>query len=77
MDFSFVLHVIKEALVGVYSGYICELMFIAVQVAGGLMDMAKMGLAMANVIDPRTVRTFQITGNFKNILAGCPLLFQH
>lgn len=68
LDFSFVLHVIKEALVGVILGYICELMFVAVQVAGGLMDM-QMGLAMANVIDPKTGAYVPITGNFKNILA--------
>ncbi|MFD2371310.1 flagellar biosynthetic protein FliR [Brevibacillus sp. GCM10020057] len=68
MDFSFVLHVIKEALVGVILGYVCELMFIAVQVAGGLMDM-QMGLAMANVIDPKTGVYVPVTGNFKNMLA--------
>lgn len=68
MDLTFILYVIKEALVGVILGYICELMFVAVQVAGGLIDM-QMGLAMANVIDPRTGTYVPITGNFKNILA--------
>ncbi|MGZ0049740.1 flagellar biosynthetic protein FliR [Brevibacillus gelatini] len=68
LDLTFVLYVIKEALVGVILGYICELMFVAVQVAGGLMDM-QMGLAMANVIDPKTGAYIPITGNFKNILA--------
>ncbi|MED4582069.1 flagellar biosynthetic protein FliR [Brevibacillus choshinensis] len=68
MDLTFILHVCKEALVGLILGYICELMFVAVQVAGGLMDM-QMGLAMANVIDPRTGAYVPITGNFKNILA--------
>jgi len=68
MDFSFVLHVIKEALVGIILGYVCELMFVAVQVAGGLIDM-QMGLAMANVIDPRTGAYVPVTGNFKSILA--------
>lgn len=68
LDLTFILHVCKEALVGVILGFICELMFVAVQVAGGLMDM-QMGLAMANVIDPRTGAYVPITGNFKNILA--------
>lgn len=68
MDLTFILHVCKEALVGVILGYICELMFVAVQVAGGLMDM-QMGLAMANVIDPKTGAYIPVTGNFKNILA--------
>lgn len=68
LDLTFTLHVIKEALVGVILGFICELIFVAVQVAGGLMDM-QMGLAMANVIDPRTGVYVPVTGNFKNILA--------
>jgi len=68
MDTTFVLHVIKEVLVGVILGYLCELMYLTVQVAGGLMDM-QMGFAMANVIDPRTGVYVPITGNFKSILA--------
>ena len=68
MDLTFVVYVIKEALVGLILGYICEMMFIAVQVAGGMMDM-QMGLAMANVIDPKTGAYIPITGNFKNMLA--------
>ncbi|WP_310230385.1 flagellar biosynthetic protein FliR [Brevibacillus nitrificans] len=68
MDLTFILHVCKEALVGVILGYICEMMFVAIQVAGGLMDM-QIGLAMANVIDPKTGAYIPITGNFKNILA--------
>lgn len=68
MDLTFLVHVIKEVLVGVILGLICEIMFAAVQVAGGLMDM-QMGLSMANVIDPRTGAYIPVTGNFKNILA--------
>lgn len=68
MDLTFIIHVIKEVLVGVILGLICEIMFTAVQVAGGMMDM-QMGLAMANVIDPRTGAYIPITGKFKNILA--------
>ncbi|USG67940.1 flagellar type III secretion system protein FliR [Brevibacillus ruminantium] len=68
MDLTFILHVIKEALVGLILGYICEMIYVAVQVAGGMMDM-QMGLAMANVIDPRTGAYVPLTGHFKNILA--------
>lgn len=68
MDLTFIIHVIKEVLVGVILGLICEIMYTAVQVAGGMMDM-QMGLAMANVIDPRTGAYIPVTGNFKNILA--------
>jgi flagellar biosynthetic protein FliR len=68
LDLTFVLHVIKEALVGGILGFLCEMMYLSVQVAGGLMDM-QMGFAMANVIDPRTGVYVPITGSFKNILA--------
>ncbi|CAM3401977.1 MULTISPECIES: flagellar biosynthetic protein FliR [Brevibacillus] len=68
MDLTFIIHVLKEVLVGVILGLICEIMYTAVQVAGGMMDM-QMGLAMANVIDPRTGAYIPVTGNFKNILA--------
>jgi flagellar biosynthesis protein FliR len=68
MDLTFILHVIKEVLVGLILGLICEIMYTAIQVAGGLTDM-QMGLAMANVIDPRTGAYIPVTGNFKNILA--------
>ncbi|QQE76144.1 flagellar type III secretion system protein FliR [Brevibacillus composti] len=68
LDLTFILHVIKEALVGVILGYICELIYVSVQVAGGMMDM-QMGLAMANVIDPRTGAYVPLTGQFKNVLA--------
>jgi flagellar biosynthetic protein FliR len=73
LDLTFVLHVMKEALVGVILGLICEMMYLTVQVAGGLMDM-QLGFAMANVIDPRTGVYVPITGNFKNILAMLYLL---
>lgn len=68
MDLTFIIHVLKEVLVGVMLGLICEIMFAAVQVAGGMMDM-QIGLAMANVIDPRTGTYIPVTGNFKNVLA--------
>lgn len=73
LDLTFVLYAVKEALVGLILGVICELMYVTVQVAGGLMDM-QMGLAMANVIDPRTGAYVPLTGNFKNILAMLYLL---
>jgi len=68
MNLTFAVHIVKEVLVGVILGLICEVMFAAVRVAGGLMDM-QMGLSMANVIDPQTGAYIPVTGNFKNILA--------
>ncbi|MGE5701213.1 MAG: flagellar biosynthetic protein FliR [Clostridia bacterium] len=68
LDLTFALYVIKEALIGVFLGFLCQLFFYAIQIAGGMIDM-QMGLAMANVIDPRTGTYIPITGNFKSILA--------
>lgn len=68
LDLTFALLAVKEALIGVMLGFFCQLFFFTIQIAGGLMDM-QMGLAMANVIDPRTGAYIPITGNFKSILA--------
>lgn len=68
LDLAFALHVVKEALVGIILGLILQLVFFAVQVAGGLIDMQN-GFALANVIDPRTGAYVPLTGNLKNILA--------
>ncbi|MBO8162469.1 MAG: flagellar type III secretion system protein FliR [Brevibacillus sp.] len=68
LDLTFVMHVMKEALVGMLLGLILQMIFYAVQVAGGLVDMQN-GFALANVIDPRTGAYVPITGNFKNIIA--------
>jgi len=68
LDLFFIVHVLKEVLVGLILGFICEMVFFTIQIAGGLMDL-QMGLAMANIIDPRTGTYVPITGTFKNILA--------
>lgn len=68
LDLMFIVYVLKEVFAGLMLGFIAQLLFYAVQVAGGLIDM-QAGFAMANVIDPRTGAYVPITGNFKNILA--------
>lgn len=68
LDLTFVIYACKEALVGVMLGFVCQMFFFTIQIAGGLIDM-QMGLAMANVIDPRTGAYIPITGNFKSMLA--------
>lgn len=67
-DLTIIVYILKEVIVGLMLGFILQLLFYAVQVAGGLMDM-QMGFAMANVIDPRTGAYVPITGSFKNLLA--------
>lgn len=68
MDISFAMYAIKEALIGLAMGFVLQILFAALQIAGGLMDM-QMGFAMANVIDPMTGVYIPITGRFKNIIA--------
>ncbi|WP_019119132.1 flagellar biosynthetic protein FliR [Brevibacillus massiliensis] len=73
LDLGFILYAVKEALVGLLLGTILQLLFYTVQVAGGMIDM-QLGLALANVIDPRTGAYVPLTGSFKNVLATLFLL---
>ncbi|MBG9788091.1 MULTISPECIES: flagellar biosynthetic protein FliR [Brevibacillus] len=68
LDITFAAYVVKETIVGLLLGFLLQLMFSAVRVAGGLMDM-QMGLAMANVVDPATGAYVPVTGRLKEILA--------
>jgi flagellar biosynthetic protein FliR len=68
LDLMFLMYAVKEVLIGLILGFICEMVFYTIQIAGGLMDL-QMGFAMANIIDPRTGAYVPITGTFKNILA--------
>src|SRR5690606_21865557 len=45
--------IIKEALVGLFIGFLAYMMLSAIQIAGGFIDF-QMGFAIANVIDPQT-----------------------
>lgn len=49
--FSFVLALILEAAIGFIIGFICNVIFIAVQSAGEIMDL-QMGLSVATALDP-------------------------
>ncbi len=53
LDGSFFLLIIKEAMVGLSIGFIAAIVFYAIQVAGGFIDL-QMGFAIANVFDPQT-----------------------
>jgi len=54
VDGAYYLLIIKEAMVGLFIGFLAYMLFSAVQVAGGLIDF-QMGFAIANVVDPQTV----------------------
>ncbi|MGM0803404.1 MAG: flagellar biosynthetic protein FliR [Bacillota bacterium] len=53
LDATFFLLIIKEAMVGLTIGFIAAIVFYAIQVAGGFIDL-QMGFAIANVFDPQT-----------------------
>ncbi|MCD5322698.1 MULTISPECIES: flagellar biosynthetic protein FliR [Pontibacillus] len=53
LDETFILLILKEALVGLLVGFIAYLILAAIQIAGGFIDF-QMGFAIANVIDPQT-----------------------
>lgn len=50
---QFLMLLFKEALVGLSIGLVAMILFYAIQVAGGFIDL-QMGFAIANIIDPQT-----------------------
>lgn len=73
IDSTYLLLVLKEAIVGLSLGLVGYIIISAVQVAGGLIDF-QMGFAMANVIDPQTGANSPLMGQFFNFLALMLLL---
>lgn len=55
--------IIKEALVGLFIGFLAYMMLSAIQIAGGFIDF-QMGFAIANVIDPQTGAQSPIIGQY-------------
>ncbi|MCE4048297.1 MULTISPECIES: flagellar biosynthetic protein FliR [Bacillaceae] len=68
VDGAYYLLIIKEAMVGLFIGFLAYMLFSAVQVAGGLIDF-QMGFAIANVVDPQTGTQSPLTGQYLNIIA--------
>lgn len=64
----YVLVVASEFLLGLILGWVCSLIFSAVQTAGLLLDM-QIGLGIVNVLDPQFGQQIPLVGNFKYILA--------
>ncbi|WP_174735021.1 flagellar biosynthetic protein FliR [Mesobacillus harenae] len=63
IDGAYYLLIIKEALVGIFVGFIASMILSAVQIAGGFIDF-QMGFAIANVIDPQTGAQSPLTGQY-------------
>jgi len=68
VDGAYYLLIIKEAMVGLFIGFLAYMLFSAVQIAGGFIDF-QMGFAIANVIDPQTGAQSPLTGQYLNIIA--------
>ena len=59
--------VLKEMIVGLTIGFMCNMCTYIVSFAGQLMDM-EMGLSMANMFDPMVNMQFSVTGSLYNYL---------
>lgn len=68
IDATYYLLIIKEALVGLFIGFVAYMILSAIQVAGGFIDF-QMGFAMANVIDPQTGVQSPLMGQYLYTLA--------
>ncbi|WP_110929429.1 flagellar biosynthetic protein FliR [Bacillus massiliglaciei] len=68
IDAEFFLLIIKEALVGLFIGFISYVIITAIQIAGGLIDF-QMGFSIANVIDPQTGAQSPLMGQYLYIIA--------
>lgn len=64
----YALVVAGEFLLGLILGWVCSLIFSAVQMAGQLLDM-QIGFGIVNVLDPQFGQQIPLVGNFKYILA--------
>lgn len=73
IDSVYFMLVIKEAMVGLFIGFIAALMMSAIQIAGGFIDF-QMGFAIANVIDPQTGAQSPLMGQYLSIIALLVLL---
>ncbi|MEQ6375340.1 flagellar biosynthetic protein FliR [Bacillaceae bacterium S4-13-56] len=65
---TFILLIIKEALIGLLIGLIAYIILSAIQIAGGFIDF-QMGFAIANVIDPQTGAQSPLIGQYLYIFA--------
>ena len=62
---GFSILVLKELMVGIILGFLCNLCFYIVHFAGNVMDM-EMGLSMASMFDPTSNMQITVTGNIYN-----------
>ncbi|MBP1913642.1 flagellar biosynthetic protein FliR [Lederbergia galactosidilyticus] len=63
IDGTYLLLILKEAIIGLLLGFIAYMMLSAIQIAGGFIDF-QMGFAIANVIDPQTGAQSPLMGQY-------------
>ncbi|RFU71301.1 flagellar type III secretion system protein FliR [Peribacillus saganii] len=68
IDATYILLILKEALVGLLIGFVAYMILTAVQIAGGLIDFQS-GFAIANVIDPQTGVQSPLMGQYLYTIA--------
>lgn len=68
IDGTYILLVLKEAMVGLLVGLIAYFLLSAIQIAGGFIDF-QMGFAIANVVDPQTGAQSPLMGQYFYIIA--------
>lgn len=67
-DLSYILLIVREILIGLLMGYVANLMFSVIQMAGAFIDI-QIGYSIASVIDPMTGASTPIISNFKYMIA--------
>ncbi|WP_026263324.1 flagellar biosynthetic protein FliR [Paenibacillus sanguinis] len=67
-DLNYILYIIREVLIGLLMGYVANLIFNVIQMAGSFIDI-QIGFGIANVIDPMTGASAPVLGNLKYIIA--------
>ncbi|MDX8365079.1 flagellar biosynthetic protein FliR [Cytobacillus sp. IB215665] len=68
IDEMFILLIMKEVLIGLLIGFTAQILFAAIQIAGGFIDF-QMGFAIANVIDPQTGIQSPLIGQYLHTFA--------
>ena len=67
-NINFFILILIETMVGLILGWLAQMIFSAIQIAGAFIDM-QIGFAIANVIDPQTGIQSPLMGNFKYTFA--------
>ena len=65
---TFILAIVNEVIIGFLIGFICNLIFAAIQAAGDIMDL-QMGMSIATIVSPTTGGVVSVVGLLAFVLA--------